>query len=442
MNISDAGRFAAAPAAAAAGETFEESEYRAILAALDGSDRSDRALAEALDLGSACGARLTAVHVYAARLHDQRFRQMEGGLPEPYREEERLLEQRAVHNELIERGLKLISDSYLEAAARGCAERGVAFAPLSLEGKNYRALLAEANSGRHDLVVLGASGLGATSERELGTVCERIARRAAIDCLVIKDPERPLGGGPILVALDGSAQASGGLLRALALARHLRSPVHVVAAFDPHFHYTAFRRLNGILSEEARGLFRFEAQERLHEEIIDSGLARIYQGHLTVAEAIAREHGVAIRTRLLEGKPWTAIAACVRELRPALLVLGRLGVHADAGLDIGGNAERLLREVDCAVLLGAQKHRPRAELLAEATIGWTAEAEARLARVPEFVRPMARLAILRFAQERGHTVITGDLVLEAVTSLCPHGRPAAPAAGGPRGEGDAWTPTS
>src|SRR5829696_1784656 len=34
-------------------------------------------------------------------------------------------------------------------------------------------------------------------------------------------------------------------------------------------------------------------------------------------------------------------------------------------------------------------------------VRWTAAAEARLANVPEFVRPMARTGIERFAQERG-----------------------------------------
>jgi hypothetical protein len=35
------------------------------------------------------------------------------------------------------------------------------------------------------------------------------------------------------------------------------------------------------------------------------------------------------------------------------------------------------------------------------TIQWTAAAEARLANIPEFVRPMARTGIERFARERG-----------------------------------------
>jgi hypothetical protein len=35
------------------------------------------------------------------------------------------------------------------------------------------------------------------------------------------------------------------------------------------------------------------------------------------------------------------------------------------------------------------------------TVRWTAAAEARLANIPEFVRPMARTGIERFAQEQG-----------------------------------------
>src|SRR6201991_808412 len=34
-------------------------------------------------------------------------------------------------------------------------------------------------------------------------------------------------------------------------------------------------------------------------------------------------------------------------------------------------------------------------------VRWTAAAEARLANIPEFVRPMARTGVERFAQERG-----------------------------------------
>jgi nucleotide-binding universal stress UspA family protein len=58
-----------------------------ILVALDASDRADRALGEAVRLAASAEGVVTGIHAYAAKLHDNRFRQMEGGLPERYRKE-------------------------------------------------------------------------------------------------------------------------------------------------------------------------------------------------------------------------------------------------------------------------------------------------------------------------------------------------------------------
>src|SRR5687768_12187079 len=44
---------------------------------------------------------------------------------------------------------------------------------------------------------------------------------------------------------------------------------------------------------------------------------------------------------------------------------------------------------------------PATEAPVESGVRWTSAAEARLANIPEFVRPMARTGIERFARERG-----------------------------------------
>lgn len=44
---------------------------------------------------------------------------------------------------------------------------------------------------------------------------------------------------------------------------------------------------------------------------------------------------------------------------------------------------------------------------------WTPEAEARIERIPEFIRPMARKAIERFAQGRGYRTVTLEVMDEA-----------------------------
>ena len=44
---------------------------------------------------------------------------------------------------------------------------------------------------------------------------------------------------------------------------------------------------------------------------------------------------------------------------------------------------------------------------------WTPEAEARIERIPSFIRPMARRAIERYAEDKGHASITETVLDEA-----------------------------
>ncbi len=391
-----------------------------ILVALDASDYADRALDEAIKLAGTANGVITGIHAYAAKLHDRRFRQMEGGLPERYREEEEMEKQRDVHDDLITRGLNIISDSYHDVAQKACDDTGRPYHRLSPEGKNYSRIVEAAASGQFDVLALGSLGLGAVSGSLIGTVCERVVRRCPIDVLVIRDANRAIGDGPIVVGIDGSARAFGALKTALDLAQRLGVQVHAIAAYDPYYHYAAFNKISGVLSDEAGQVFRFKEQEKLHEELIDEGIAKIYQSHLDVAKTIATDAGVDLVCELLDGKPFQAIQRYLGKVNASLLVMGKTGVHADSGLDIGGNAENLLRTAPCHVWLGQTTFTPPLDVVAEETIAWTDEAEEKMTHVPEEARPMVRMAILRFAQESGHTVITSALIEEATNRFCPH----------------------
>ncbi len=394
-------------------------QYGSILLAVDSSDHSNRGIREAIGVANHFGSRITATHVYAAKLHDERFRQMEGGLPEQFRQEQELERQRDVHDDLITKGLSIITDSYLDQVDQLAREHHMPISRRSLEGKNYRELVTETNSGDYDLLVIGALGLGAVSGSRLGTVCQRVSRRSQIDTLIIKEPNRPVSEGPIVVGIDGSTKSYGGLLSAISLAKAWKADIKIVSAFDPYYHYVAFNRIAGVLSEEAGQVFKFQEQEKLHEEIIDSGLAKIYQGHLSVAQSIASDHGMEVETALLDGKPHDVITRYLNEVNPSLLVIGTTGIHADPNLDIGGNTEYLLGDAPCAVLMSQREFQPQVDRLASVTTTWTHEAEARMEQVPSFVRSMARMSILRYAQEKGHTVITESIVEEATAQLMP-----------------------
>jgi nucleotide-binding universal stress UspA family protein len=187
-----------------------------------------------------------------------------------------------------------------------------------------------------------------------------------------------------------------------------------------------FNGIVNVLTEQAAKVFRFEEQNQLHEEIIDTGLAQIYQSHLEVGERMAAEQGVAIKKTLLDGKPFQKIIDHARKTNPWLVVVGRIGVHSpedESGL--GSNAENILRAAPCDVLLSTRLEVPRLDVRAEETVRWTPEAEERMTHVPEQVKKIARTGVLRLALEKGHSVITSAVIDEAMDRFMPKSASAA-----------------
>ena len=395
--------------------------FDTIYVPVDNSEYSNTSIDVALELARAFGSRLVGSHVYAARMHDYRFKQMEYTLPEEYQDEQELERQRKIHDSLITRGLRLISDSYLDVMEARCAMTQLPFQPKTFDGMNWQELVKDIEESRYDLVIMGALGMGAVKESQIGSVCERVLRRIRTDTLVIKDT-RPLTeqrDGTIAVAIDGSPQSFGGLKVAIELGRALNRTVEAIAVYDPYLHYSVFNNIVEVLSQEASKVFRFKEQEQLHEEIIDTGLAKIYESHLQIAKTVAAEEGVDLKVTLMDGKAWDKILQWTRRERPWLLVMGRIGVHSAQDMDIGSNSHTLLQQVPCNVLMCSSTYVPQIDIRAEATITWTPEASGRMERVPIFVRGIARTAIHRYAMERGHSVISNSIVDDAVRDILP-----------------------
>jgi nucleotide-binding universal stress UspA family protein len=406
----------------------EDPVYKSIYVPVDNSDHSNRAVACAVGLGKAYSAKLVGCHVYAAKLHDYRFRQMEYTLPEEYIDEVELERQRKIHDSLITMGLKLISDSYLDGMSRLCGESGLAFEPRMMDGKHHAEILKDLAGSPHDLVVLGALGIGRARDSVIGSVCERVARQSDRDVWVIKHVPEPgeAERDTILVGIDGSPQSFGALMTTVELARTFGKKVEAIAVYDPYLHYSVFNGIVNVLTEQAAKVFRFEEQNQLHEEIIDTGLAQIYQSHLEVGERMASETGIAIKKTLLDGKPFQKILDHARKTNPWLIVLGRIGVHSPKDeTALGSNAENILRAAPCDVLLSTRLEVPRLDVRAEETVRWTPEAEERMKHVPEQVKGIARTGVLRLALEKGHSVVTSTVIDEAMDRFMPKSASAA-----------------
>lgn len=395
--------------------------YKEVYVPVDNSDYSNQACVIGVDVARKFGGRVAGSHAYAAKMHDVRFRQMESGLPEEFRDEDEMQRQRKIHDQLITKGLEIITDSYIDVLEPLCEKHDIELVRRSLEGKNFKVIADDVNEGDYDLVVMGAMGMAAVKDTVLGSVTERVSRRLeSADCLIVKDLDRnPFEH--IVVTVDGSPKSLGGLKHAIDLASEFGGTVEAISVFDPYFHYAMFHSIAGVLSSKAQKVFRFKEQEKLHEEIIDSGLAKIYTAHLEVARKIAEDEGVDLKTTLLAGKPFEQTYKYVEEVQPSMVVMGRIGYHSDDEMDMGSNAENMMRYLPTNVMVTNFEYQAPDLYTAAEHMTWTKEAMERLDRIPGFVVGMATGAILRYALEKGYTVITAGVIDEVIENILPPG---------------------
>jgi nucleotide-binding universal stress UspA family protein len=450
---------------------------REVFVPVDNSPHSGWAVDRAIELCRASSGRITGNHVYAARLHDVRFRQLETGLPARFQTTEEIKRQRKIHDKLIEKGLQLIADSFLEVFGARCEQAGIAFTRQLLEGINYEEIVNEVNRGagrlpgligfdanqaagydgaervrsdvqlgadgrimaededeaarlagtsdrQYDLVALGAHGLGRQPYSQLGGVVARALRPIERDVLLVRD-DRPLAGGRIMVCIDGSSYSYKAMLEALELAREFGGSLFVCSAFDVEYHHVVFGNIKDVLSVQAAKVFKFEEQEELHNNIIDKGLLKLCQANLKRAEAMASDFpDVPLTTQILVGKPFQVVLQWAEEVKPSLLVLSRHGAHRIEGTDLGSQAENLVRLAPCNVLLtGTTGIRPEdipwIEEDGVASLPWAPEAEVRILRVPPFAQGIARKAVEEWVLEQGGDIVTNPRLDAAIRKLLP-----------------------
>ncbi len=381
--------------------------YQTILVCLDGSEYSSAGGEAALKLARYLGSKVTALHVYAARLHDSRFRDMEPGLAQQYQEEQKLKNLRDTHATLITEGLEALSQGYMEKFVDKARAGGIQVSEANTQGRNYVKILEEAEGRGADLIVLGAHGLGRLDDGVLGGTASRVLRHAVCDVLIAR---RPLSGGKVTVGVDGSDEARTAVRKAAVWTRLIQGSLELVAAYDPFFHNKVFKTMAGSLSPKRQEEVGLSEQEKLHKEIIDDGLGALYADFLKQADELASSFGLETETRLLQGKAYRAFVDHLNENNRGLAVVGRFGHHRDNFSTIGSNAEAVVRYSSANVLVTAGEEDNTREPRPD--IEWEAEALARLDRVPVFARSMARRSVEEHTIKTGGEQVTLEYFLE------------------------------
>ncbi len=389
--------------------------YDKILVALDGSESSRYAGQATIVLARETGSRVIACHVYGIDIHRTRFADMETGLPEKYQEKEILTELRTTHGKLMDEGFEALSAGYVEEFTNSCLDLDITVESVAVEGRSYVGILNLAKKYCCDLISIGADGLGDVGNGMLGGTTTRILQSSPCDVLVSRCAP---GSGPVLVGVDGSDEALKAVAKAVQIAGAMKKSVHLTAAYDPDFHTSVFNTMAQNLSPENQEKVGLGDQKKLHDEIIDKGLEKLYANFLCEAKDRFNTNGTAIKTFLVTGKAYCALDSQSRRSCADLIVISRHGHHRQQPSRLGSNAEGLLRTTSTNVLLvggvGDISDEPKLVNITVESIplptplSWDCDAQTRLKRVPFFVRNIAKRAVEKAIRQSGKDSVTAD----------------------------------
>lgn len=140
--------------------------YERILVPTDGSDATQRAIQEAVDLAAAHDATIHALYVVntASFASIPTESSVEGV------------------SDMLERE----GDAALEAVEEAAVERGVPVERVQLDGSPAREIVRYAERSDCDLVVMGTHGRGGIDRLLLGSVAERVVRSSTVPVLTVR----------------------------------------------------------------------------------------------------------------------------------------------------------------------------------------------------------------------------------------------------------------
>lgn len=286
---------------------------RSILVAIDFSDGSRVALDYAAALAHRIGAQLTVLHVAAQYVTYEPLPAFPAPAPLDPERQERL--QREVRRFITPPG----SEHPLgEVSIR--------------EGDPADEVLAAAAGAGVDLIVLGRHGRRGFERWILGSVAERVARKADRPVLVVPPPARPAAFDCVLCALDLSESSAEILQYAAGIARATSAGLSVLHVADD-FHWHEPGASSGIDVQAVRRAVEDFARERL------AGL---------VARTV--HEGVPVNVSVLFGRAQREIERVAAESAD-LVVLGASSSSAVDRFFFGSTAQHVLRSSVCPVLL-------------------------------------------------------------------------------------------
>jgi nucleotide-binding universal stress UspA family protein len=231
-----------------------------------------------------------------------------------------------------------------EAAAlfEDATNAGIKIEVLIECGQPARQILTRAASLPADVIVLGTHGTGGFEHLMLGSVAEKVVRKATCPVFTVP-PNAQLASGAafkkLVCAVDFSEWSLAALDEACALAEDARGSVTAVHVIEWPWNEPPTPHLEGIPPQQAAALLDYR---RYLETMAKSRLD-------AVTEEVGRGR-CRIETRIAHGKPYAELLCAIEREHADLMVIG---VHGRSALDVfffGSTTHQIVRRAPCPVL--------------------------------------------------------------------------------------------
>jgi universal stress protein E len=277
---------------------------------------SQAALDQAVELAKSSGAKLTLCSIL--ELSEQAFHLIE------------------VDKVNLHRTVEDAAHADLNKVAATLRADGLTVDVIVRVGKSSTELVTQAQSGRHDLVVVGTRKRGSTARMLFGSTSNSLIRKCPTALWIAKPGEiRELR--EVLVASDFSDASAVALQAGVTAAGALNAKLFVLHALE--FPFEAYLRTAGITEQqvaEYRKKLHAEAQSNLKDQLQRTDYRTVQAG---------------VKVDVVEGQPDDVIPKYIDENEVDLLVIASHGRSGISGMLLGNTAERILPHAHCSVLV-------------------------------------------------------------------------------------------
>lgn len=249
------------------------------------------------------------------------------------------------------------SEQHLASQKESLAARGYTVSTHLVNGDPANEILGIADSTKADLIAMTTHGRSGLSRFAFGSVAEKVLHGASVPLLLVRNTTNKSADGikRILLPLDGSKRSEQAVPVAESIAREANAQIallEIVQHLDPKNQEIVFGTQ--------------EKAEAAYEEWIDHA-----EAYLQDVEHRLRGNHVEVKYLIGDDDPAATICKTAKSEKCDLVVLGSHGRTGLARWFYGSVASKVLREVDCPILLvhtrveNTEDATPDVELLAE-----------------------------------------------------------------------------